>query len=192
MNKLLLILLLGLAQVQAQFGVLDLADPVFIAGTVNEGGPSYVLKDYFDGYDGVTGSTQAYIANKFTAAYTYDLERLSVYIYRNVADTSDYYIAIWSDSAGSPGTSLGSVLVSNANVPASSAAWLEVDLSSAVSISSGTSYWVVTQKATPNSSTLNWGRGNTTVEHMKHSTDGSSWTDLTTTRAGNYKAYALE
>jgi hypothetical protein len=36
MKRLLLILLLGLVQVQAQVGVLDLADPVFLGGTVND------------------------------------------------------------------------------------------------------------------------------------------------------------
>ena len=38
MKRLLLILLLGLVQVQAQVGVLDLADPVFLGGTVNDEG----------------------------------------------------------------------------------------------------------------------------------------------------------
>ena len=52
MKRLLLVLLLGLVQVQAQVGVLDLADPVFVAGAANDGA-SYTLKDYFDGYDGV-------------------------------------------------------------------------------------------------------------------------------------------
>jgi len=36
MKRLLLVLLLGLVQVQAQVGVLDLADPVFLGGTVND------------------------------------------------------------------------------------------------------------------------------------------------------------
>ena len=38
MKKLLLVLLLGLVQVQAQVGVLDLADPVFLSPSVDGGG----------------------------------------------------------------------------------------------------------------------------------------------------------
>jgi hypothetical protein len=72
MNKLLLVLLLGLIQVQAQVGVLDLADPVFLGGTVNDevggGGFSWDFTETFEGSETDSQSVAGYDNTGWTSS----------------------------------------------------------------------------------------------------------------------------
>ncbi len=138
-------------------------------------------------------NTATYLAVSFVATNTGQVCKISDELWRD-ADISGQpgtlQAAIYTDSAGSPGTLVGSA---SATVDRTAVVHLAYNdfVSVAASITSSTTYWVVliTDSAL-GTSHLAWVRDDTAeTSTLKSSTDGSSWTLITANATFRYKLY---
>lgn len=167
---------------------------VRVGQITTEGGSCNVAKDArTDDIGAASNSTNIYIANKFTAASSYSLCKATVTLYRHASQNQDYAMEIRTDGTSQPSET---ILGTSETVPVASVGTtrttVEFVFSSPVSISSGTSYWLVIKYVSASSYTTFWAMGNGAPEHIVRSTTGltDSWTNVETTRQAVFTTYA--
>jgi hypothetical protein len=136
--------------------------------------------------DGTVSSANQYIANRWTAGASYSACKIEVCIGKNSAETANFTLQIRSDDYTS---TLGESLVVSSNSVPTTTNYVAFMFSSPVSLTSGTSYRMVVKKSAVTTTQVLWARGNATVEHVTTSTDGSTYTDLSVSRAALFRIY---
>lgn len=86
------------------------------------------------------------IAQKFIAPGTWDLAEVLLYAKSTGSPSDNLRVAIYSDSAGLPGTSLASGTLALTSI-GNELSWHEWDLSSWPRITQGTAYWIVVDRS---------------------------------------------
>lgn len=105
---------------------------------------------------------------------------VSIGLRKGDAGSAKYYVSIWSDNAGSPGTRIGTESGENswADLPST---FTTNKYALSTSVSANQWYWVVVRSTSTTSSTYGYlqlvGTGNPSPYSPKYSSDGSSWTD---------------
>lgn len=137
-------------------------------------------------------NTGVYLGTKFTAAASYTLCKAKISVSKIGSPTMTIDVRIYTDNAGAPGTEIGtrSGTVSASTFPGSEG---EVEFTGLnVSISSGTTYWLVTHASGIGSMTDDWlwyhdetfASGAT-----QYSADGSAWS-VAVSRVCRFKTYS--
>lgn len=140
----------------------------------------------------MNSSSTRYTAQAFTASATYTACAADIYCSKTASPTFNLTLAIFTDSAGSPGTLVGSR--SNA-VAASALSTTDGTLQSftglSASLVSGTAYWLILEcSANPDvTNFIEWERRNVSTT-IKQSADESSWATLTTSRRSKMIIYS--
>lgn len=115
-----------------------------------------------------------WIAQKYTAGATGNLTRVDINI-RNVASgTGPFIVAIYSDSAGTPGTLLATSSISSATIT-SSLQYLTARYIEAPAQTNGTSYWVVGYIQNDGSNTYQWSSTTSATTAKISTSSGNTW-----------------
>ena len=128
----------------------------------------------------VTGASTSAItkttwfAAKYTAGATGRLTRVDLNLLNNNSGTAPIVVAIYSDTAGAPGTLLATSSVP-ASTPTGSAAYISVRFMEAPQITSASVYWVVCYNQDDGSGDYKWTTSTTASTALTSTSSGVSW-----------------
>jgi len=128
----------------------------------------------------VTGASTSAItkttwfAAKYTAGATGRLTRVDLNILNDNSGTAPIVVAIYSDTAGAPGTLLATSSVP-ASTPTGSAAYISVRFMEAPQITSASVYWVVCYNQDDGSGDYKWTTSTTASTALTSTSSGVSW-----------------
>lgn len=116
-----------------------------------------------------------YIATQFTPAMDITVTAVKIFIGRTGTPPQNLTISLWSNSGGSPSSSLASATIAPSAVEEEDGQWYKLALTYN-KLNSGTTYWLVADSA-GGSSTNHWHvlRSDSNTLGSKHSTNGSTW-----------------
>jgi hypothetical protein len=119
---------------------------------------------------------RTYIAGKFTAGSSYDLDKFEVYLKKNGSPTATITASVCNDSSGSPSATCTGAGTLDASTLTTSYVAKLFALINPKALTSGASYWIVLQSSAISSSNwVGWGSKNTTGGVLKSSETGASW-----------------
>jgi len=137
---------------------------------------------------GVTASAQDYYASAF-ASDGQDICKVELNLAVNASETASFFVELRSAAAtNSPSQTV--LATSDTKTPVqigTTTNYVTFSFPSTVSTASGSTNWWVVRKTAASPYGLNFGRASGSVNLMKSSPDGIAWTDVTTTRQGNYR-----
>ena len=133
-------------------------------------------------------------AQSFVAGATTSIKNIWLYMYKSrqyISGTfGDLAVRIETDTAGAPSGTLvtnGSLTIATALIPQTSPGWVQAAFSTAPSLTSGTTYWIVLSAAsTTHPNEYAWVEGSGSAS-AKTSLDGSTWAYTNTGLVANYK-----
>jgi hypothetical protein len=171
---------------------------VFLGGSAptggGGGGPVSVLKDSNTAAAGSNtqlGSTSGTenLGNRFTAASTYSLTRVDLYLAKVGSPTNNLTCEIWSDGGTFPGVRLGTA---SGNISASTLTTSEAVYSfyPTASINSGTNYYIVLRANTTfdNANYVIWYRISAAGK-IDQSLDTVTWANVSSSRYAKFAIY---
>jgi len=124
-------------------------------------------------WSALTAGGKLYLANKIIPASNYTLANLGVIVKRVGTPAGALTIALYSNGAGVPGTSIASASVSTSDITDTISGLFEASVST--SLTSGITYWVVVTAAN-GTETDHWRVGvNNATGTSYQSVNGSSW-----------------
>lgn len=138
----------------------------------------------------ITITLQGYrIAQRVTLSTAMNVGRVAVQVCRVGSPSDNIRVALYSDSAGSPGSSLSSATISGASLPADDPAWVWFSWSgSGAALSAGT-YWIVVERSGGVSATDYYDVGMTQSAYGAcKAWTGSAWAD---NPSGDYLPFKL-
>jgi hypothetical protein len=174
------------------------ASTVQASGGAGSGGTTYTAKDYYtntlssgiqfesfwDGSDRLVGS------GHFTASSSYTLTRVDIPLSPAGTPTGNIRAHIYADSSGSLGSSLGTV---SAWTPASQSGFVQFT-NLAVTVVSGTAYWIVLETDVTRGDGVNYQTWNYSFDAgngpIWKSSDGASWSLVSNNTRGNFITYS--
>jgi len=167
----------------------------FFGAGVAAGGPSYVAKESQTGASAGTytvgnSTANAWRGTKFTAASSYNLNRVDVYVSRSATSALTYTIEIWSHDAMAdlPNTMIGTASASVANADFPDAEDVRTFYPSAT-IVSGTVYYIVMKSSGVASDYARWHYATVSGQVVTYSAGTSSWSSTSTARTLKYILY---
>lgn len=131
-------------------------------------------------------TTSTWLGQVFTAGVTGRLTRVDVNVKQGTTPTQHLMVAIYSDTAGSPGSLLATSSIVSSTIT-TSYQYLTARFVEAPSITSGTNYWVVIYMQNGGSGTYNWSSTTSATTAKTSNSSGGTWS--TTSYALNFKAY---
>lgn len=164
----------------------------FTGAIVNEGtGPSITLVqgEYADvgtvtnEAPGTSTALTLYgyeVAQEFIPSTTMALERVAIRVAKIGSPADNLLVELCADSAGAPGTVLGTATLAAVDAAADSVTDTWIEFASLVSVTASTSYWLKVRRSSSLSATAHWLLG--LVEEVSETTLfylGSSWTAAT-------------
>jgi hypothetical protein len=168
----------------------------FFGAGVAAGGPSYVEKESQTGaaggsYPVGSSAVTRWRGTKFTAASSYNLNRVDVYVSRNGSSAINYTVEIWSHDSMSnlPNAMIGtaSSSISNTTFPDSEDVRTFYPTATIVS---GTVYYIVMKSDAANATCGLWHWASLTGgQVVTYSTGDSTWSSTSTTRTLKYILY---
>lgn len=119
-------------------------------------------------------TTTAWLGKKFTAGASGVLDRVDLNLKQGTSPTQHVIVALYSDSAGSPGTLMATSSILSSSIT-STATYLSTYFIESPVVASGTSYWIVAYMQLGGSGTQLW-TSTTNASTAKSSTNsGGSW-----------------
>ena len=142
----------------------------------------------YTGYD----NPYLYTGGSWTTAKAYTLTQLGAFLYKTNSPTFNVSAQIYGDGSSVPGTLLGSSTNSiSASSLTSTAHGLEYLFQfSGVSLSSGVRYWFAIVASTTGGGYVGVGFQSGGSNLMKHSGDGSSWSNVDSAITNSYNTYS--
>ena len=140
-------------------------------GTVTEEEPGTSTALTLYGYE---------VAQEFIPSTTMALERVAVRVAKIGSPADNLLVELCADSAGAPGTVLGTATLAAVDAAADSVTDTWIEFASLVSVTASTSYWLKVRRSSSLSATAHWLLG--LVEETSETTLfylGSSWTAAT-------------
>lgn len=140
--------------------------------------------------NGVTASAADYYASGFTSDGQ-DICKVELNLAVNASETASFFVELRSAAAtNSPSqTVLATSDTKTAASIGTTTNYVTFSFPSTVSTASGSTNWWVVRKTSSSAFGLNFGRASGSVNLMKSSPDGIAWTDVSTTRQGNYRTF---
>lgn len=123
-------------------------------------------------------TTTTWIGAKFTAGASGRLTKVDVRLKQGTAPTQHVIVAIYSDSAGSPGTLMATSSILSSSIT-SSYAYLSSRFVEAPVVASGTSYWIVAYMQMGGSGNYLWSSTTTATTSKTSANSGGSWAAAT-------------
>lgn len=158
----------------------------------NAGGASSVLKDHEDTDSGSNfASFDSHYATIFTAASSYTLTRIDVFIARNESGSQDFQIALRNNGIAEPG---GTVLGTSDTVAAAtvtgSFGWITFNFPTPISISIATTYWIdITRGA--DDLQLYWEFDNDAIPEGMMEGGPGAWASVSAVVVGMFRTYGF-
>lgn len=90
------------------------------------------------------------IAQSFVATHAFTVAQIGVQVGRVGNPVDNFLLELWSNSAGVPGTRLESVAVTGSTLTADSQPWRWVTFGNTVSLTLGTTYWIMAVRSGSN------------------------------------------
>lgn len=131
-------------------------------------------------------TTTTWLAKKFTAGISGALDRVDLNLKQGISPTQHNMVAIYSDSAGSPGTLLATSSILSSSIT-TTATYLSCYFIEALSVTAATAYWVVSYMQAGGSGTQLWTSTTNAATAKTSSNSGGTWS--TTTFDLNVKTY---
>lgn len=134
--------------------------------------------------DGIL-TTVNWLAQSFTVSASGRLTKVDINVKNDASGTAPLIVKIYSDNGGQPGTLLATSSISAGNVPGAYA-YTSARFIEAPSVSTATTYWIVTHQQSEGTNNYKWS-STTSTTGASTSNSGNSWTSQS--YAFNYKAY---